>query len=201
MRRSIKNIPSTLGLWQSRPSAASLLGRHCSKTSQGVLCYLPLSILFGTCCSELMSPTVSPLTKRLCLLMVISVPLAEGSQGWVPLILRDDYFICQNTHRDCLSFPVFKSRSPSQYVITSPVTYNHSLLLTLWLQRHGMKVPRACFWFSSHISEFLLYESTCHVLCLSYCLIPSTPDLGEKYGKLMSVKCGAGVTLSGFLFL
>ena len=128
--------------------------------------------------------------------MVISVPLAEGSQGWVPLILRDDYFICQNTHRDCLSFPVFKSRSPSQYVITSPVTYNHSLLLTLWLQRHGMKVPRACFWFSSHISEFLLYESTCHVLCLSYCLIPSTPDLGEKYGKLMSVKCGAGVSLA-----
>lgn len=130
-----------------------------------------------------MSPTVSPLTKRLCLLMILSVPLAEGSQGWIPLILRDDYFICQNTHRDCLSFPAFKSRSLSQYVITSPVTCNHSLLLTLWLQHHGMKVPRACFWFSSHSLNFS-FMSPHFTFCVCHTVLsPQHPALGKSMGN------------------
>ena len=116
--------------------------------------------------------------------MVLFVPLAEGSQGWVPLILSDDHFICQNTHRNCLSFPAFKSRSPSQYVITSPVTYNHSLLLTLGLHCQGMKVPHACFWFSSHTSKFLLYESIVHMFCVCHTVLsPQHPTLGKSMGN------------------
>lgn len=91
---------------------------------------MPLSVIFGACLSELTSPPARPLTKTLCLLIVLSVSLAEISQGWVSLISRNYHFICPgNTFMGYLSSPAFKSRFPGQYMIISPVTYNHSVLI------------------------------------------------------------------------
>ena len=125
-----------------------------------------------------------PLTKTLCLLMVLSVSWAERSQGWVSLILRDYHFILPgNTYTGYFLSPGFKSRSPCQYVIMSPVTYIHSLFINFVVTMSWPETAACLLLISLPTSlNFPFMSPYSYALCLTV-VAPCTPSLGKQYGN------------------
>lgn len=113
--------------------------------------------------------------------MVLSLSLVERSQGWASLILKDYHFIHPGSmYTVYLLPPAFKSKSPSQYVITLPVTYNYNLFASC-----AVTLSCPCSWFlfpPLWIPLGLIRIS--HVFVSVLPLDSITPTLGKQYRNM-----------------